>query len=475
MNSIEKPQKPQVVFDSKKTPYTLKRKLGEGGQGVVVATDHPNIVVKISKPLSNDEVKRQRLKIQKVMRANLRFLNIARPLDMLQLKSRVGYVMELMDGLESLEDTLDKFSILTDDGHLDLEVYRNTGGFKRRILILKELASTLANLHGRGMAYGDLSPNNIFISQSVEHHQVWLIDADNISIHEQNGTHHLYTPNYAAPELIRGESGSNISTDCWSFAVIALQLLTNTHPFNSGVLVEDEDPDIALDKASRGEYPWIFDTKDDSNVWSGVGLPLDALLSHQLMALFERCFGVSRVHTGIVERPSMSEWHYVLQQVSQMLLRCQNTNCNMSFIYNKNQECSFCDHKQSDDGYLLLSHYLYITEPEFPQEDHWIKCPEHAVLNMSDTFALYNEPYSYFDMEDLKPLCQLTLTTQGLQISPESGSHIELQNKEASTTAKIISPRILKAEQKKQKTLQLCNFPLAGQQTIGYPVWRFKW
>ena len=207
------------------------------------------------------------MKIQKVMRANLRSLNIARPLDMLQLKSRVGYVMELMDGLASLEDTLDKFSILTDDGHLNLDVYRNTGGFKRRILILKELASTLAKLHGRGMAYGDLSPNNIFISKSVEHHQVWLIDADNISIHEQNGTHHLHTPNYAAPELIRGESGSNINTDCWSFAVIALQLLTNTHPFNSGVLVEDEDPDVALEQANRGEFPWIFDTNDDSNVW----------------------------------------------------------------------------------------------------------------------------------------------------------------------------------------------------------------
>lgn len=475
MNTVEQSKNSQVVFDSRKTPYTLKKKLGEGGQGIVFTTDHPNIVVKISKPLSNDELERQRIKIRKVMRANLHSLNIARPLDMLQLKSRVGYVMELMDGLESLENTLDKFSILTDDGNLNLDVYRNTGGFKRRILILKELASTLAKLHGRGMAYGDLSPNNIFISKSVEHNQVWLIDADNISIHEHNGTHYLHTPNYAAPELIRGESGININTDCWSFAVIALQLLTNTHPFNSGILVEDEDPDVALQQASRGEYPWIFDTNDHSNIWTGVGLPLDALLSHQLTALFERCFGVSRVHTGIVERPCMSEWHYVLQQVSQMLLRCQNTSCNMSFIYNKNQQCPFCDHQQSGDGYLLLSHYLYVSEPELPQENHWIKCPEHVVLNISDTLALYNEPYSYFDMGDLKPWCQLTLTVQGLQIHPEPGSHIQLRNKEATTTAEITSRRTLKAEQKKQQILQLCSFPLAGQQTISYPVWRFKW
>jgi hypothetical protein len=56
MNTVEQPKNSQVVFDSKKTPYTLQKKLGEGGQGIVVATDHPNIVVKISKPLSNDEV-----------------------------------------------------------------------------------------------------------------------------------------------------------------------------------------------------------------------------------------------------------------------------------------------------------------------------------------------------------------------------------------------------------------------------------
>ena len=97
------------------------------------------------------------------------------------------------------------------------------------------------------------------------------------------------------------------------------------------------------------------------------------------------------------------------------------------------------------------------------------------VLNISDTLALHNEPYSYFDMDDLKPWCQLTLTVQGLQIHPELGSHIELRNKEATTTVKITSQRMLKAEQKKQQILQLCSFPLAGQQTIGYPVWRFKW
>lgn len=33
MNTVEQPKNSQVVFDSKKTPYTLQKKLGEGGKG----------------------------------------------------------------------------------------------------------------------------------------------------------------------------------------------------------------------------------------------------------------------------------------------------------------------------------------------------------------------------------------------------------------------------------------------------------
>jgi serine/threonine protein kinase len=87
---------------------------------------------------------------------------------------------------------------------------------------------------------------------------------------------------YAAPELIRKESGNNTQTDAWSFAVIALQLLANIHPFNNGIAVQDEEPEIAEEKSERGEFPWIFDTEDDSNEWSGVGFPIIRMLNQRL-------------------------------------------------------------------------------------------------------------------------------------------------------------------------------------------------
>lgn len=45
------------------------------------------------------------------------------------------------------------------------EGFLRTGGLHRRLRLLAKLARTLAKLHGRGLAYGDLSPANIFVSK----------------------------------------------------------------------------------------------------------------------------------------------------------------------------------------------------------------------------------------------------------------------------------------------------------------------
>ena len=102
--------------------------------------------------------------------------------------------------------------------------FRNTGGLSRRVRVLARLARLLASLHGRALAYGDLSPTNIFVSRSHEHAEVWLIDCDNISVLCREGGQKIYTREYGAPEVLRRDSGINSLTDSWSFAVIAFQI-----------------------------------------------------------------------------------------------------------------------------------------------------------------------------------------------------------------------------------------------------------
>ena len=158
-----------IVKDFNGGTYTLLEVIGEGGQGTVQRTDQVNLVAKITNLLPDVQLKEIRKQFKHVMRLPIRDLKIALPLSLLDLENHskfnnhAGYVMELMDGLESLSAQIERIYSL--DGQLDIIKYRDTGSFARRLLILKELAQTLAKLHGKGLAFGDLSPNNIFVSK----------------------------------------------------------------------------------------------------------------------------------------------------------------------------------------------------------------------------------------------------------------------------------------------------------------------
>lgn len=465
----------QIVTDDHGTSYSLIAKIGEGGQGKVLTTNHNNLIVKISDHYSNNEQRINDLaQISNVMRLPLRDLKIALPLCLLRLKNRTGYVMELMDGLESLSSQIER--IYNSNAQLNIEIYRDTGSFGRRLHILKKLAETLAKLHGRGLAFGDLSPNNIFVSKSIEYHQVWLIDVDNIHPLEKCNQHNFYTKSYAAPELIRNETGTNTLTDSWSFTVIALQLLAHTHPFNHGIAVEGEDPDVVEEKAERGEFPWVFDVNDDSNELAiNGGFPVVKMLNKRLFNLFQRCLGDSRVSENIHSRPTMAEWHYELHRATRLLLTCQEPYCRSSFIANKSLICPFCNVPLSREQHAKFTLWLYDTDA-LVQDNPWSACSEQFFLSLGEELQIYHEPYSYFDMGLLKPWCSLKLTEEGLRITPEHGNTVIINNVDASKSIDITKSMVLKTDKKNNAALMLSNSSLQLSKNQSSALfWRFTW
>lgn len=276
------PQKQRMVQDSKGSVYELTSELSSGGQGVVYRTQYPQALIKGFTNKDEQARRRWREHIEWLTRQDLADLKLARPLELLA-EPRCGYVMELMDGLVPLQGLLDSFANAEEEAHED---YLRQGGLRRRIRILGQMARTLNQLHGRGMLYGDLSPNNIFVSDDPAFAETWLIDCDNISLDSHSGLT-LHTVDYGAPEVVRGEALLSSLTDCWSFAVIAYRLLTHNHPFK-GEMVSCGEPEIE-DAALRGEHPWINDSEDDSNACF-VNLPLQLLEHSKLPQLFSRCF-----------------------------------------------------------------------------------------------------------------------------------------------------------------------------------------
>ncbi|MCM8151378.1 protein kinase domain-containing protein, partial [Enterobacter roggenkampii] len=267
--------------------------LGQGGQGVVFRTRDPDLAIKLvtdesGNPVTDDVlVERYSKRFKRVRLLPLpENLNISVPAALLQNKA--GYVMQLLSEMVPFShfwldgQTAEKMgpdqipawlSAMPENEAKKIVHYCKTGGLRRRLHALYKCASLLARLHGNGMVYGDISPNNIFISEGMNDTSVWLIDADNIRFEILAGGSVIYTPKYGAPELVQGTDGGRPSSDCHAFAVVAFYLLSLIHPFvgkkvdgtDEGDWADEENDDGDIeDKAYAGLLPWVDDQNDDA-------------------------------------------------------------------------------------------------------------------------------------------------------------------------------------------------------------------
>ena len=309
--------------------YRLGRELGRGGQGAVFALQGEQLAVKLLRDRSIQAQERLRDQLAMVGRLPLEDLAVARPIEHLRPPD-VGYVMELFTGMSALRSLLRP----PKDAHSVVGWYFATGGLRRRLRLLARSAEVFAELHGRGLVYIDPSPDNIFVSDSIEASEVRLIDTDNLRAFTAPGRT-LYTPGYGAPEIVSQMSAPNSLSDAYSFALIAFETLTLVHPF-FGDLVQQGDPDLE-EQALAGSLPWIDDTIDDRNRASA-GIPRDFVLSENLREAFETVFGVGRSNPS--ERPGMARWVEYLHRAADRTLSC--ASCGGTYYVNR-ETCPWCD------------------------------------------------------------------------------------------------------------------------------------
>ena len=361
--------------------------LGQGGQGVVFRTKDPDLAIKLvtdesGTPVTDEEsVERYSKRFKRVRLLPLpENLNISVPAALLQ--NNAGYVMQLLSEMVPFShfwlDGKSAENIGTDDIPAWLSAmpeneakkivhYYRTGGLRRRLHALYKCASLLARLHGNGMVYGDISPNNIFISEGLDDSAVWLIDADNIRFEITAGGSVVYTPKYGAPELVQGKDGGRPSSDCHAFAVVAFYLLSLIHPFvgkkvdgtDEGDWADEEnDGEDVEDKAYAGLFPWVDEQDDDSNS-SDSGLPRSLLLTEKLISLFEGTFGPGR--TSPLLRPTIYHWPEALAQAADMTVTCPG--CSMNYYYDfihpetEAHNCPYC--KKQRPQVLILESYRW--------------------------------------------------------------------------------------------------------------------
>jgi serine/threonine-protein kinase len=99
--------------------------------------------------------------------------------------------------------------------------------------ILEGICGALEAAHAQGLVHRDLKPENVFLVETgTDGTRVKLLDFGiSTFLDSQTGTRigALGTPEYAAPEQIRGEAPQR-SWDLWAFAVIAFEGMVGVRP-----------------------------------------------------------------------------------------------------------------------------------------------------------------------------------------------------------------------------------------------------
>lgn len=318
------------VVDSKNISYKVLEKLGEGSQGkTFLLEDKKHIVKLFNHRLDATEVKS---KINFLINLGLDKKIFAIPIRQIT-QPNDGYIAEFASGMVSLSE----LKLNSNSAGL-ANWYIQSGGLLKRYNILINLAAVMRALHSKGLAYCDLSANNVFISEQKEKSNVFLIDLDNLR-YKSSIIHNIYTPFYGAPEVVLSHSPNTTMSDCFSFAVIAYELLTLNHPL-IGDYVSDGEPEFE-ELALKGKLPWVDHSTDKMNE-RNTGIPTSKVIPTILLELFKRTFDEGL--NDAMQRPSMAEWFEGLSRALNEMIHCGNEKCGLHYPYNNLKKCTFCGH-----------------------------------------------------------------------------------------------------------------------------------
>jgi tetratricopeptide (TPR) repeat protein/predicted Ser/Thr protein kinase len=226
---------PSTLAEQPFGPYRLTRKLGEGGMGVVylgVRDDLGTVAaIKILRDAWLSPARRERFALEQRVLAQLNHPSIARLYDADTLRDGTPwFVMEYVEG-EPLTTYCRSRSV----------------AMKDRLRLFRDVCEAVQHAHRNMVVHRDLKPSNILVAAQGA---VKLLDfgvskqLDVIQMLEGGDTRtsvRLMTPQYAAPEQIRG-GATGVHTDVYALGVILYELLTDRLPYDvGGGTVEDAE------------------------------------------------------------------------------------------------------------------------------------------------------------------------------------------------------------------------------------------
>ena len=271
--------------------WRLVRPLAEGGMGVVYLAERvegdftQRAALKVVRNAASNADVLTRFRYERQILANLAHPNIARLLDGGAGQGGEPYLaMEYVEGSD--------LRSYCDSKALDIDA---------RLRLFLTVCDAVAYAHDRLVLHRDLKPANVLVSQEGE---VKLLDFGVAKLIDQQqpaettvAGRQVFTPEYAAPEQIRGEI-STVGVDVYALGVMLYELLTGRRPYRikgrgaaaieRAVLSTDAPPPSALTtrdgsqhEKTAAEYAVVRSTTPDRLRHQLRG-DLDAIVLHAL-------------------------------------------------------------------------------------------------------------------------------------------------------------------------------------------------
>jgi eukaryotic-like serine/threonine-protein kinase len=210
--------------------YRLVREIGRGGLGVVYLAERnigdfeQHVAIKLIKRGMDSELILKRFQHERRILASLKHANIAHLIDGGLLDDgRPWFAMEYVEGL-SITEWCD----------------RQQATVTQRLALFEQVCHAVQYAHARLIVHRDLKPANILVAEGAAGNgAIKLLDfgiAKLLDTDDDSGTFmtvaglQAMTPEYAAPEQVRGEPVST-ATDIYALGVVLYELLSGHHPY----------------------------------------------------------------------------------------------------------------------------------------------------------------------------------------------------------------------------------------------------
>ncbi|HET8899012.1 MAG TPA: tetratricopeptide repeat protein [Rhodanobacteraceae bacterium] len=247
-------------------PYRLVRRIGEGGMGTVWLAQRveggfeQRVALKRVRHELDTHDWRRRFSAERRILAALEHPAIARLLDGgFDAQGAPWFAMEYVDGV----------SLLTHVRAVNLDL-------DARLVLFCKICAAVAYAHRRLVVHRDLKPDNILVSREGE---VKLLDFGtagllHAAVNEGDmesalltPTLLIATPDYAAPEQLRGDAVTT-ATDVYALGVILYELLAEVRPYTlpagSGAALADRLREVCVPPPSRhARMAWPRHRRDD--------------------------------------------------------------------------------------------------------------------------------------------------------------------------------------------------------------------